>query len=406
MVNTSLKKLKNHLAGFDMVLKERTTAIAITKGMQGFQHTKACFRDEIIPFVKALKDIFNKFIQYLIDELTKVQNVFNQMEQAVEQRRLESKTFEDKMNQVLNKNNRLLEQVINKDIVNIVVNSSVDNASVNVHESQSQEKDMVIRKLKERIKCLTGNVNEDKVKKDIDEIEMINIELDHMLSKLIAKNEHLKWTYKQLYDLIKPTRVRSKEQCDALINQVNQKSVEISELNANLQEQGLIIAAVKDELKKLKGKDLVDNAIITHIIAPEMLKVNVEPIAPKLLNNGIVHSNYLRHTQEQAAILREPSGNTEKDKIQRPPSSTQINKIEAHPRTVKSSLKNKNCDVQPKGTAIVQHFKLKANFELIYVNCNGCMLSDNHDLCVLNVINDVNAHAKSKSVKKTSKRKV
>ncbi|GJX03157.1 hypothetical protein Tco_0189073 [Tanacetum coccineum] len=32
MVNTSLKKLKNHLAGFDVVVKERTTAIAITEG--------------------------------------------------------------------------------------------------------------------------------------------------------------------------------------------------------------------------------------------------------------------------------------------------------------------------------------------------------------------------------------
>nr|GEY39404.1 hypothetical protein [Tanacetum cinerariifolium] len=38
------------------------------------------------------------------------------------------------MNQALNENERLLEQVINKDIMNIVVNSSVDNASVNVHE--------------------------------------------------------------------------------------------------------------------------------------------------------------------------------------------------------------------------------------------------------------------------------
>nr|GEY86042.1 copia protein [Tanacetum cinerariifolium] len=38
------------------------------------------------------------------------------------------------MNQVLNENERLLEHVINKDIVNIVVNSTVDNASANVHE--------------------------------------------------------------------------------------------------------------------------------------------------------------------------------------------------------------------------------------------------------------------------------
>ncbi|GKE83144.1 retrovirus-related pol polyprotein from transposon TNT 1-94, partial [Tanacetum coccineum] len=40
------------------------------------------------------------------------------------------------------------------------------------------------------------------------------------------------------------------------------------------------------------------------------------------------------------------------------------------------------------------------------VKCNGCMLSDNHDLCVLDFINDVNARTKSKSVKKSSKRKV
>nr|GEX27779.1 MAK10-like protein [Tanacetum cinerariifolium] len=134
MVNTSLKKLKHHLVGFDVLVKERTTTTAIIEGSWGFDHTKACCRDGIIPFVNALKDIFNTFDQYLIDELTKVQNVFHQMEQAVEQHRLELKMFESITNQVLNENKRLLEQVINKDIMNIVVNSSMDNASVNVHE--------------------------------------------------------------------------------------------------------------------------------------------------------------------------------------------------------------------------------------------------------------------------------
>ncbi|GKG03757.1 hypothetical protein Tco_0314144, partial [Tanacetum coccineum] len=32
MVKASLKKLKHHLAGFDMVIKERTTPTAITEG--------------------------------------------------------------------------------------------------------------------------------------------------------------------------------------------------------------------------------------------------------------------------------------------------------------------------------------------------------------------------------------
>nr|GEU61981.1 hypothetical protein [Tanacetum cinerariifolium] len=120
---------------------------------------------------------------------------------------------------------------------------------------------------------------------------------------------------KQLYDSIKSTRVRSKEQSDALINQVNLKSMEISDLNANLQEQGLIIAAVRDELRKHKGKAIVDTIVTTHTIDPKMLKVDVKPIAPRLLNNRTVHSDYLRLTQEQAAILKEvrkvwkPTGN-------------------------------------------------------------------------------------------------
>ncbi|GJR79437.1 retrovirus-related pol polyprotein from transposon TNT 1-94 [Tanacetum coccineum] len=65
----------------------------------------------------------------------------------------------------------------------------------------------------------------------------------------------------------------------------------------------------------------------------------------------------------------QPSGNTKKDKIQQTPSSTQKNK----------------------------HSKLNANSKLKCVKCNGCMLSDNHDLCVLDSINNVNARTKSKS---------
>ncbi|GJY55816.1 retrovirus-related pol polyprotein from transposon TNT 1-94 [Tanacetum coccineum] len=101
----------------------------------------------------------------------------------------------------------------------------------------------------------------------------------------------------------------------------------------------------------------------------------------------------------------QPSGNTKKDKIQQTQSSTQKNKVEAHPRKVKSSLKNKDHVVAPKGTAHVQ-FQANANSELKCVKCNGCMLSDNHDLCVLDYINNVNARAKSKSAKKQTKRKV
>ncbi|GJR38180.1 retrovirus-related pol polyprotein from transposon TNT 1-94 [Tanacetum coccineum] len=47
--------------------------------------------------------------------------------------------------------------------------------------AQSQAKDTVIVKLKEQIKSLKGNVDDSKVKMDMDEIETLNIELEHEL---------------------------------------------------------------------------------------------------------------------------------------------------------------------------------------------------------------------------------
>ncbi|GJX61157.1 integrase, catalytic region, zinc finger, CCHC-type containing protein [Tanacetum coccineum] len=367
MVNTSLKELKRHLAGFDQVVKERTTATAITEGTWGFEHTKACFRDEIIPFIKELKDIFNNFNQYLVDELADVQNVFYQMEQAVEQHRLESKTFEVKMNQVLSENERLLAQAIDHDIVKTVVNLSVNDGCETVNEcqkclelktellnkkdvdketynklyqnaiscysvvelselrAQSQEKDTVIVKLKEQIKSLKGNVDDSKVKMDMDEIKTLNIELEH-------------------------------------------------------REQGLVLAALKNELRKLKGKALDKEAIWTTLNYPQDSLLESACRYTKVIQDLLSHisrtcpsiNNFdpqlvtvtprkkdkkVRSRLSVSASGSQPSGNTRNDKIQQTPSSNSRNKVEAHPRNVKSSLNKRNGTVKVggNGSASVQN---------------------------------------------------
>nr|GEU67155.1 hypothetical protein [Tanacetum cinerariifolium] len=180
--------------------------------------------------------------------------------------------------------------------------------------SQPQEKDTVIRKLKEKIKSLSGKDNVENVKKDIDEIEIINIELDHSVAKLIFENEklrnereHLKSIYKDQFDSIKKTHVRSKEQCHSLIAQINATSVENSYLNAQLQEKVFAIAALKNELRKFKRKNVVDTTVSkpATTIALGMYKINVELLAPKLLNNKDVHMDYIKHSRDHANILWE-----------------------------------------------------------------------------------------------------
>ncbi|GKF08512.1 hypothetical protein Tco_0042736, partial [Tanacetum coccineum] len=60
-----------------------------------------------------------------------------------------------------------------------------------------------------------------------------------------------------------------------------------------------------DELRKLKGKALVDNNVSNHPSDPELHQVNVEPITPKLLNKKTAHSAYINHSQEEVAVLRD-----------------------------------------------------------------------------------------------------
>nr|GFA58395.1 hypothetical protein [Tanacetum cinerariifolium] len=105
---------------------------------------------------------------------------------------------------------------------------------INNLKAQAQAKDTVILKLKEKLNSLNGDVKDRHVKQNVEESEKLNIELGHQVTKLATENDHLKQTYKQLYDSIKSSRVQSKEQCDDLIKTVNIKSAEVSDLNAHL----------------------------------------------------------------------------------------------------------------------------------------------------------------------------
>ncbi|GJY42748.1 hypothetical protein Tco_0430961 [Tanacetum coccineum] len=68
-----------------------------------------------------------------------------------------------------------------------------------------------------------------------------------------------------------------------------------------------VITSLKNNLRKLKGKEIVENVVHTPsatTIAPGMFKLDLEPLPPRLLQNREVHIDYLRNTQEQANILR------------------------------------------------------------------------------------------------------
>ncbi|GJR65165.1 hypothetical protein Tco_0011230 [Tanacetum coccineum] len=151
---------------------------------------------------------------------------------------------------------------------------------INELKAQLQAKNSTINNLKEQIKNVHEKSNEAKVKHDIDVIETINIKLEHKVAKLLKENEHLKQTYKELYDSIKKTRIQTKDHNDSLIAQVNSKTVENADLKAQIQEKVFANVALKNELRKLKG-----NSVDTKFTKPSILG---KPVLQPPRNQSVV----------------------------------------------------------------------------------------------------------------------
>ncbi|GJU22622.1 retrovirus-related pol polyprotein from transposon TNT 1-94 [Tanacetum coccineum] len=406
LVNESLKKHKFHLAKFNNVVKIRTTPNARIKGKWGFEHTKAVFNNEIIPFLKYLKDIFNVFDRDLLNKILEVQTVFDQMDAGVQQSLVDKQCLEISKKELLLENDRLLQQIMSQDVLLTVINSmSLIGDTVNMDgnriescnlkaellksqnafndllkshsqlkkhcislecsiqlnqeifqkrescgnqnaleileffenndlKAQLQDKDSTICKLKDIIKSLREKFKEENVNYDYCEIETKNVELENNVAKLLSENEHLcnkinhvKHVFKKQFDLVKKTRVRSKEQSDSLIDKLNLESVENEDLKAQIQD-------------KCESK---------------------------------------------------PTGNKRNDKISQTPSRNMKNKVEAQPRKVNK----KNRVVEPILNTNVKHSLLNTNSEPICATCKKSMFDGVHDMCILDFVENVNSHAKS-----------
>ncbi|GKC45689.1 hypothetical protein Tco_1063411 [Tanacetum coccineum] len=352
LVNASLKKLKFHLAQFDYVVKKRTTPTALEEGEWGFEHTKTVFNNEIIPFLKSLKDIFNVFDKDLLNKITKVQTVFDQMEAAVQQSSVDKQCLEIAKKELL-ENDRLLQKIMSQDVILTVMNSmSLNNDYVNMEmqrcdscdkcliidaelskskqvyndllKNYSQlEKHCISLEVSKQLKYEVFQTNESYANQNAPKIleyfetndlkarlqnnETTICKLKDIIKSIREKSKEEN-VFKDQFDSIKKTRVRTKEQSDTLIAKLNLKSAENEDLKAQIQDKVFVITSLKNDLRKLKGKETVENASqipSATTIAPGMFKLDLVPLAPRLFQNRYAHIDYLRNTQEHANILRE-----------------------------------------------------------------------------------------------------
>ncbi|GJY00726.1 hypothetical protein Tco_0358878 [Tanacetum coccineum] len=255
LVNASLKKLKFHLTQFDSVVKKRTTPSALEEDVLITVMNSMSLNNDSVNVNMQKCELYEKCMN-LDAELSKSKQVYNDLLKNHSQLEKHCISLEVSM--------QLKQEVFQNDesCVNQNAIEIQEYFEINDLKARLQDKDTTISKLKDTIKSLKKNTKEKNVHHDKCDLEPINKELEN-------KNEDLK---------------------------------------AQIQDKAFVITSLKNDLRKSKGKEIVENVV--HIpsattIASGMFNLDLVPLPPRLLQNREVHINYLRNTQEQANILRE-----------------------------------------------------------------------------------------------------
>ncbi|GKC82715.1 hypothetical protein Tco_1138432, partial [Tanacetum coccineum] len=244
LVNASLKKLKFHIAWFDSVVKKRTTPDACTE--ENDRLLQQIISQDVLLTVMNSMSLIGESINIerkqnescdkcfdLDAKILKSRNAFNDLLKRYSQLERHCISLESSI--------QLNQEIFQKD-------ESCDNQNAfeipeyfenNDLKARLQDKDTTICKLKDIIKSMREKSKKENVNYDYCEIETKNMELENSVAKLLLENEclcneinHVRQVFKEQFDSIKKTRVRTKEQSDSLIDKLNLKSAKNEDLKA------------------------------------------------------------------------------------------------------------------------------------------------------------------------------
>ncbi|GJU96278.1 hypothetical protein Tco_1321034 [Tanacetum coccineum] len=299
---------------------------------------------------------------------------------------------------------------------------------------------------------LNETSNKAKIKKEIDVLETMNIELEHTVAKLLKENETLKKHYKDLYDSIKIMRSKTIEQTTSLL-------ANNADLKAQIQEKVFAITALKNDLRKLKGNSVDTKFAKTSVLGkpvsqslrnqsvvrqpnvfkskrPQMSKprfasqVDVNhnlsrPVTqhylpkrsesafskpnhmiassssrnssknlPRFSSNDMVHNHYLDEARKKTQE-RDRNSKTSVMPSARFQSTTDDSKLK--PRSTNHSTRSlpvsKSSCVTKTAVPIADHSKNSNSFSdskcFVCSTCHKCVFNENHDACITNFLKEI-----------------
>nr|GEV83693.1 integrase, catalytic region, zinc finger, CCHC-type, peptidase aspartic, catalytic [Tanacetum cinerariifolium] len=322
---------------------------------------------------------------------------------AVQQSSVDKQYLEIAKKELLLENDRLLQQIMSQDVLLTTMNSiSLIDDTVNTDGNRKESCNLEVELLKSQNAFNDLWKSHSQLEKDC-----ISLECSIQLNQEIFQKH---------------------EFCD------NQNALEIPQffennnLKAQLQDKDSTICKLKDIIKSLREKSKEENVnydyreietknvkLENSVAKIRIFKLDLEPLAPRLLQNREIHLEYLKNTQEEADILQEivkqakakqpldnaldfalrkrllsppktrskklgllnlshpqatlnrskPTGNKKNDRISQTPSRNMKKKVEAQHRNVNKKYRV----VEPIRNVDVKQSQLNKNYELICATC-------------------------------------
>nr|GEY26233.1 hypothetical protein [Tanacetum cinerariifolium] len=336
--SNDLMKLKSK------ALKERAKRITptwLTDGERGFEQTKACYLQEVIPFFKTIKENFKGIQKALTKEVKEMKDVFEELEAEVAQCAVDKKRDAIDQKNHLIANDNLIAECLSKEVFSVATKFELNVArftEIHVANTSVEARCLALEAELATLRDKSHQENQGELIKHFSKLEVdhLNLQLKYQnLKDSIGNN--LPTPAKDTLDFdsvfVIGKMQASLQGKDNAIRQLKKQLSKLQATSSDTEPQNDLLRAENDKVKQ-HYKELYDSIKITcakHIeqvtkltaknvtlktsvskakVQPPVLTrtkhaVDVEPIVPRLRNNKDAHLDYLRHLKESVEIIRD-----------------------------------------------------------------------------------------------------
>ncbi|GJY76766.1 reverse transcriptase domain-containing protein [Tanacetum coccineum] len=338
---------------------------------------------------------------------------------------------------------RLLRAVVSKDIMSIVQNNSVvdtSNLQTELERMKERFENCIIKKENEYAKLWNDCKDTPCVSNTLDplpqKIENEIVELEFQVWNYEKENVLLKTTYKNLFDSIKVTRAQTKAIIDFLQDKLHDTIYENAKLRAQLfdkvSEQKITnkgtSANTKFAKQSILGKPPSSSRPKLYVVTPlpkstafpkvgktnalsksvtsnsvpsshESTVVNNERvISPGIFRINLFKAsrvdNFVPNKHVKASVRTKPITVSQPHVITKNDVNSKTNGFS--PKDVKSTTKTRR--LQPRNNPNSDKFAIRnEKSEVICATCKQCLITANHDECVLQYVNGMKSRKKNQS---------